>query len=246
MVIPCQAIKQNQPLPYKKEVNIITKYIGNTYKNNDGHNFTVKEISHRTAKSTFYKVKFNSGYIAISTPTDFTRGRVKDYLSPSQANIGTIGYANIKLNKRATSVWRNMINRCYNPNFDEYKRYGEKGVFVNTRWLRLDYFLEDLKKIDGYNNDLFEQGKIQLDKDTKFEGNLEYSLDKCRFVSPQENSSHALGISLVATNKLGRILTFSSVLECSRHFNVHRGIIERRLDKKVDWNGWLFYRRCND
>lgn len=28
MVIPCQAIKQNQPLPYKKEVNIITKYIG--------------------------------------------------------------------------------------------------------------------------------------------------------------------------------------------------------------------------
>lgn len=218
----------------------IDKYINNTYCNNDGYRFTVTELSHRTKKDKYYKLMFDSGYEATATPTDFTRGRVKDYLSPSYSKVGILGYADLSKNKRAVRVWRNMLNRCYNPNFGEYKRYGNIGVSVCDRWKRLDFFLDDLPKVDGYDEELFNSGKIQLDKDTKYDGNKTYSLETCAFVSPQKNSASARGKKVEATNSTGEILKFNSILACARHFEVHRGIIERRLDKNVENNGWFF------
>lgn len=40
--------------------------------------------------------------------------------------------------------WRNMIQRCTNPNSDRYEDYGAKGIAVCERWRKFANFLEDM------------------------------------------------------------------------------------------------------
>ena len=44
----------------------------------------------------------------------------------------------------AYTSWRSMINRCTNKNAADYKRYGEIGIKVCSRWLSVENFIEDM------------------------------------------------------------------------------------------------------
>lgn len=46
---------------------------------------------------------------------------------------------------RATyQSWRNMVQRCTNPNRHDWDRYGGRGVALCDRWRRFDAFLADM------------------------------------------------------------------------------------------------------
>jgi hypothetical protein len=57
-------------------------------------------------------------------------------------------------------TWRAMLNRCYNPNADQWDRYGARGIAVCDRWkVSFDSFLLDVGErpskyhsIDRYPN----------------------------------------------------------------------------------------------
>jgi hypothetical protein len=91
---------------------------------------------------------------------------------------------------RVHMIWIHMIRRCYNKLCHAYKNYGNKGCYVNDRWRILNNFIDDIDKIDGFDYDLFINGKIALDKDSFQFGNKEYSLEKCRFISLEENNKY--------------------------------------------------------
>jgi hypothetical protein len=40
--------------------------------------------------------------------------------------------------------WRGMIDRCTNPNADNYRYYGGRGIKVCEKWLAFDKFLVDM------------------------------------------------------------------------------------------------------
>lgn len=40
--------------------------------------------------------------------------------------------------------WSAMIQRCYNPNRDNYEHYGARGIRVCDRWRKFENFLEDM------------------------------------------------------------------------------------------------------
>lgn len=91
-----------------------------------------------------------------------------------------------------------MIARCYDKNCKSYTRYGEKGVAVCKRWYRFDHFLEDLPHIDDYNEEKFNNGELELDKDLKqyslpYNKRI-YSLETCTFVTPKENAQYVAPI----------------------------------------------------
>ena len=174
---------------------LIYQIVGQTFYNKKGLAFTVVEqTGYSETKIPLYKIRFlQSGYETDNISSGHIRkGEVKDYFSPSVFGVGCLGYAwnyaKRKESHRIYYTWRNMIRRCYDEKDRAYKWYGAKGVTVCTRWLRLDYFIEDLPKIPGFNKTLFEENKIELDKDIRIKGNKYYSLETCCFVSHKTNA----------------------------------------------------------
>lgn len=97
-------------------------------------------------------------------------------------------YSESKWNYLVYLKWMNMIRRCYSKNFQE-KRPTYKGCYVCDEWLKLSNFVIDFKLIDGYDDELFLAGKLQLDKDIKSDNNNKcYCLEECMLVSVSENS----------------------------------------------------------
>jgi len=66
------------------------------------------------------------------------------------------------LNRKKTptyKTWESIIRRCRNPNKDNYKYYGGRGIQVCDRWMKFANFLKDMGErpiettIDRINND---------------------------------------------------------------------------------------------
>ena len=165
----------------------------NSYINKYGCTYFVSKFVSNDSKNRYYEIIFPyTGYSAIFTKTQIVRGNVKDRFFPCVAGVGYLGNATASRGDRFYSVWHNMIHRCYNPNFGEYKRYGALGVKVCLRWHCFEYFLRDIIIVDRFDFDKFMNGKIELDKDFK-QINLPsnqkiYSLYTCTFLSSIENN----------------------------------------------------------
>lgn len=95
-------------------------------------------------------------------------------------------------NKKVYKKWKSMLERCYSE-----KVHKREPTYIDCsvcdRWLLLSNFVEDVTKIDGYDEEEFLSGKLCLDKDIKSNGkNKEYSLENCVFVNKRENSKQML------------------------------------------------------
>lgn len=83
---------------------------------------------------------------------------------------------------RLARVCYKMHDRCNNPNQKCYKNYGGRGVYYCDKWATVKGFLEDVDKIPGWDERLFMEHKLQLDKDFRNPGNKEYSVDNCMWI----------------------------------------------------------------
>lgn len=73
------------------------------------------------------------------------------------------------------NIWRNIRQRCNNPNNKDYKYYGARGITVCSRWEIFENFLADM----GVPSD-----KDTIDRIDTYSG---YSKENCRWVTIQEN-----------------------------------------------------------
>ena len=109
--------------------------VGKRFTNKLGAEFEVVAQSYSTSKNKYYLITFTqTGYTANITKTMIYKGNIKDPFHPSVCNIGYRGRCELNCKTREYRVWHNMLNRCYNQNSTEYKRYGHKGVTVFERW----------------------------------------------------------------------------------------------------------------
>lgn len=85
----------------------------------------------------------------------------------------THGFARTKLHNR----WKAMRQRCKNPNAQNYKWYGGKGIQVDPEWD--DYVIFRQWAIDnGWREDL------ELDR---IDSNDDYKPSNCEFITHAEN-----------------------------------------------------------
>lgn len=118
------------------------------------------------------------------------KGCVKDVMRPSIFGVAYLGNAHKKGNEKLYNLWINMLSRCYNPRNKAYRFYGEKGCYVDDRWLCFENFLSDVKEISG-SELLKTKKKVELDKDILQRGMTEnkcYSKDTCVWVSKDSNN----------------------------------------------------------
>ena len=96
-----------------------------------------------------------------------------------------------KWNYKVYNKWKSMLERVY-----EEKYHNKQPTYINAtlqlemHWL--SYFVEHFKEIDGYDEEKFLKGELELDKDIKSNGtNKEYSIENCMLVSKSINSKQA-------------------------------------------------------
>lgn len=113
-------------------------------------------------------------------------------------------------------VWRNMLNRCHNPNVPAYKNYGGRGITVCESWEKFENFLADMgeqpvgKTLDRINND----------------GN--YEPGNCRWATPAEQ---------IRNRRTTTLLTFGGVTQCIADWAAEIGIGDATLRHrlKIGW-----------
>ena len=77
-------------------------------------------------------------------------------------------------------IWAGILRRCFNKNFKNYKYYGGRGITICDRWLKFEYFLEDMGE---------RPPMLQIDR---IDNNGNYEPGNCRWVTSKVNNSNRI------------------------------------------------------
>lgn len=225
--------------------------IGEVMLNSRGLEFKVvsKDNKRTDVNHSYYNIEFiKTGYktsVRLDTMKD---GLVRDKLEKSCCGIGMIGYINTSQHIHEYKIWKNMFYRCYCESDKSYKYYGEKGVIVCDRWHRFDYFVKDIKNLQGFNQDLFDAYKLRLDKDILSKDNKIYSPETTMWVSDLVNqkirtyeyNSRNKKFAIFPDGKIEQIFHVTDF--CKKH-GLHRQNVNLCLaGKQKATKGFQFYK----
>ena len=128
-----------------------------------------------------------------------------------------MGYSK-KENKRIYNIWNGMVGRCHRKTSENYKLYGEKGIFVCDEWLKFQNFCK-WSLYNGYRNTL------TIDR---IDNNKGYSPENCRWVTEDEQHRNRSD---------NHTLTFDDRTQCvsdwANEVGIKRNTIYERLNR-----GW--------
>ena len=122
---------------------------------------TVQALSHINKQHrTYWKCVCSCGAVAIARGAHLLNGNIRSCgcfaKECTVARSTTHGMTHMP----TYSTWRNMINRCHNPNNPRYADYGGRGITVCRRWRHSPRtFLADMgirpksKSLDRIDND---------------------------------------------------------------------------------------------
>lgn len=74
-------------------------------------------------------------------------------------------------------AWRNMRNRCTNPRYWLFHRYGGRGITVCARWDSYALFLQDMGRRPSRNHSL-----------DRRDNDANYTPENCRWATPEEQA----------------------------------------------------------
>ena len=127
-------------------------------------------------------------------------------------------------------IWSSMKRRCENPNMQNYKYYGARGVRVCDAWHDFPTFkawAESHGYVDGLSID-------RIDSD----GN--YEPDNCRWITKSENTRSAVQVIIDVDGERHNISEWAEKLGVSRWaLHYHREGHGLPLE---DWIRWRLYR----
>lgn len=174
-----------------------------------------KVISHQGCNNVRI-VFLNTGSEKTTSNGQIRSLKIKDNYHKRFCHIGYIGddlFKKDKTHSKAKSIWRHMLQRCYDNSHELYSAYGGRGVSVCDEWHNFSNFYPWFKvnKIKGF----------ELDKDILDQGNKLYCPDKCVFVPGYINSlvigvgrddnKKDLGVYFDSENKKYRAMCNSSL-----------------------------------
>lgn len=216
--------------------------IGSIYQTkNCGSVIIVEQLSKR-----YYNVQFqNTGTIEKYREDAIAKGEIRDPYARLKCGVACTGKVKTKgSNNQIYNVWAKMINRCYNENDNRAKC--NLNTIVCNRWLVFENFLNDYMLIDGYDEEKFRKGLIQLDKDLKqrHQKRKIYSLETCTWLSNEENAKMQdfQMKKFKAISPTGEIFYSDNITDFARQ---HEGLTRRHISgvlhgRAKSTAGWKF------
>jgi len=114
-------------------------------------------------------------------------------------------------------TWAMMKQRCYNPNHEGYKRYGEKGITVCEEWRdNFEQFYLDMNESMEEHLKSFSKTDTSLDRVDNTKG---YSKGNCRWVTRKEQSNNtSKNVFLDYNGGIIPLLPFCKLIKRSTHY----------------------------
>lgn len=128
--------------------------------------------------------------------------------------------------KRLYRIWKNMRQRCFNPNCPAYPAYGGRGISACKEWDDYLTFKEWALK-NGYCDNL------TLDR---INNNLGYSPENCRWATIKEQSNNT---------RTNRVLSFNGQNRTMSQWAETLGVCVATLWDRLD-NGWSVERTLTE
>lgn len=221
----------------------IDGYIGQT--NNGSEYIIINRIN------DVITIKFlETGYITETTVPALITGCIKDRLKPSVCGVGYLGNCDVSYYNKEYTLWKGIIERCYNTKRQDYTTYGLLGVTVCDRWKCFSNFLTDMPSIEGYDKYRFMNNELDLDKDIK-QKNIPisqkiYSPETCMFVDKHINRATTTrkptqNVNIISIKGDYTLKTSCPVEELAKQLGIKTQYITRILRGEArTHNGWTF------
>ena len=126
-------------------------------------------------------------------------------------------------------IWRQMRQRCSNPNNKRYKSYGKRGISVCKEWQN------DFKAFYKFAIDNGWEKGLQIDR---IDNNGNYEPSNCRFVdlttNMQNSTNTKLNWDIVTEIRNAKLLLPNiSFTEIAKAYNMSRAQIARIIKNKA-------------
>ena len=124
-------------------------------------------------------------------------------------------------------IWRDMMDRCYNPNRPSYPDYGGRGIKVCFQWHRVDNFISWCRSREPI------PPEHSIDRFPDMNG--PYSPDNCRFASPVQQNRNMRSNVWIEHNGEKLIL---------KDFICKYGVVTYNCAKRRIRKGWPALEAC--
>jgi hypothetical protein len=168
--------------------------------------------------SYLWLCKCNCGKQTQADASHLRRGHTTSCGCYDRERRVTHGHAQRKKQSREYQTWRNIKNRCLNPNWPQFELYGGRGITICERWK------------DNFENFLTDMGKrpsgMEIDRFPDNNGN--YEPGNCRWTTAKQQCRNMRSNRLITID--GETLTLAEWIE---HSPLNAGAIRSRIYK-----GW--------
>ena len=121
------------------------------------------------------------------------------------------------------AVWNSMLQRCNNPNTNEYNSYGGRGIKVSGEWHDFNNFKNDMYLAYLKHCEKFGANNTTIDR---IDVNQGYNLENCRWATYEQQSYNRRNTRYAEID--GKKYT---ILELSKIYNVSKNLIQGRYTR---------------
>jgi thymidylate synthase len=230
--------------------------IGNLHNSNSYGRFVVINEHTKNGESLelFFDIQFlKTGYIKKSVrKAEILKGEIRDIYFPIVCGIGCYGDLNAfdtYLIDILKPVWRNMIGRCYEESNNRTVWYKDEGVFVDSRWLVFENFVNDFTKLPRWELKKVFPEEYSLDKD--WSNSNYYSIDTCRWATKKEQSVNSRSTNTFIAKNLetGETVLAKGAAEFGKKYNLPKNFAANIIGKYVYgdtfvYHNWEITKKC--